>query len=122
VERHLLQDSVATVRVMAAHAIARLGEVGATRAATVRALIPLLDDASATVRTAAVVALGAVGGTDGAAADALRALQADPDSLVRREAAHALARFHQRGGLDPRPAEPSRVERCRTAPRGAPDC
>ncbi len=122
VARRLLQDSMATVRMMAAYAAADVGDVDATRARTIEALIEALNDESVHVRTAAAVALGAVGASSARADMALRAAREDPDSLVRREAAHALQRFHQRGGQDPRPPEPSRLERCRVAPRGSPDC
>ncbi len=118
----MLNDSSVTVRTAAAYAIARVGPSGSSPAASIDAVATALMDETVEVRTAAVVALGAMRPKGSRADSALRSALADPDSIVRREASHALQRFHLRGGRDPRPAEPTRVERCRNAPPGTREC
>lgn len=116
---HLLGDSVISVRQLAAHTL------GASRPFTEGAsalLIAALEDDASSVRVAATVALGAATPLSARAESALRSLGDDEDSLVRREAQHALEQFHRRGGRDPRPTEPSQIEKCRSAPRGTLGC
>ena len=130
-----LGDSVASVREAAAESLGALGPgavgpgaVGREergRRATGMGGTPVDPDArlravavgdpSAAVRVAAVHALGLRGEPPGS--PALRQALADPDVTVRREAAHARAALHRRGGSDPAPPEPSRVELCQWNPR-----
>lgn len=81
------------------------------------AITAALRDSAPSVRRAAVAAFaGEHVALTTAARVALVQAQADPDSTVRTEATHALARFHQRGGVDALPRVPSVVERCRDLP------
>lgn len=90
-----LTDSSTAIRRAAAMGAAR---VAGTNGEVVNALMSAARDRSAWVRVAAVYSLGMAGDTT--ARDALRRALADPDSGVRREAAHALDGFHRRGGED----------------------
>lgn len=77
----------------------------------------VLTDSSTHVRLAAVSALGALpDAPNPLVTAALRGRLIDADSAVRAEAAHALTRFHARGGHDPLSPEPSVTERCKQLP------
>lgn len=116
----MLADSAGRVRV---GAVSVLQSLGPDAWSATPALVHVLLDRDPDVRRAAAVALGDVmPAHDAAATDALRRAQSDPDAAVRQEAAHSLTRFHQRGGLDPRPPEPTRFELCRSKPPGTPGC
>ncbi len=87
------------------------------------AITAALDDSASTVRRTAAVTLGTIDvSLLGTTQSALRHAQADADSAVRTEATHALQRFHQRGGVDAPPREPTAEERCRDLPRRTRGC
>lgn len=116
----MLTDSAGRVRV---GAVSVLQSLGPEAQAATPTLVRALADRDPDVRRAAVVALGDVmPANDAAATQALRSAQSDPDAAVRQEAGHSLTRFHQRGGLDPLPPEPSRLVLCRSKPPGTPGC
>lgn len=99
-------------------AVAAIGALGVPAAAAIPALAAATTDPDAGVRAAAVTTLGGLdAATASAARRALTRALADRDSLVRQEAAHALSAWHRRGGEDPAPPEPSRVELCSRSPR-----
>ncbi len=109
-----LHDPASSVREAALRSAGRLADVDAF---LLRAITAALDDTASAVRRAAVATLGA---RDVRMPDeiriALQGAQADADSAVRTEATHALERFHQRGGVDVAPREPTLAERCRDLP------
>lgn len=103
-------------------AVREAGIVAAARGAREDAFLlnvitAALDDSAPAVRRTAAVTLGTIDvSLPGATQLALRRAQADADSAVRTEATHALQRFHQRGGVDAAPREPTVEERCRDLP------
>lgn len=110
----MLTDSAGRVRVGAADVLRSLGD---SASSATPALVKALHDRDPDVRRAVAVALGYVmPSTDAPATAALSEARADPDGAVRLEAGHALTRFHQRGGQDPLPPEPSRAKLCRRTP------
>lgn len=118
-----LRDSSAMVRAAVATGLGQRSAPGiraldgpaGSKVLPIRALRAATRDPVIEVRLAAVTALGLLGDSTGRP-DIERAL-ADPDSAVRREAAHALTALHRRGGRDPSLPEPSLFELCRSNPR-----
>lgn len=118
-----LRDSSAMVRAAVATALGQRSAQGTraldgpagSEALPIRALRAATRDPVMEVRVAAVTALGLLGDST-SRSDIVRAL-ADPDSAVRREAAHALTALHRRGGRDPSLPEPSLYELCRSNPQ-----
>jgi HEAT repeat protein len=117
VVRPAVADSAVAVRLAAVDV---LGALGPAAVAAVPELVRGLRDRDPAVRATAAVALGLVGPER--AEGPLRAALADPDAAVRREAAHALDTFHRRGGQDTPPPEPSKAEKCLSAPVRTPGC
>jgi HEAT repeat protein len=119
-------DASPTVRALSARVLAPLLSDARVGEQVMAPLLTLLTDRAATVRLAAVRALGTLDTRDPAARQtldaALRAASADADSLVRREARHALSRFHVTGGKDPTPPEPTLAERCAQLPPRSKGC
>lgn len=85
--RRRLTDVAQSVRLQAAHALAKIGPPAAAAAGD---LILLIRDGDETVRCAAIEALGHIGVTEEAAQSALVELLADGSAAVRRSAAKAL--------------------------------
>ncbi len=119
-------DSSPTVRALSARVLAPMLSDARVGEQVMAPLLMLLTDRASTVRLAAVRALGTLDIRDTTALQtldaALRAASADADSLVRREARHALSRFHVTGGTDPTPPEPTPAERCAQLPPRAKGC
>ena len=112
-----LGDSSALVRAASADALDRVGaRLRPRSAALLNVLSNLAHDPEPRMRIRALTILGNVSMPDSLARAALLHARADPDSGVRAEATHALARFRQRGGLEAPPREPSLTERCRDLP------
>lgn len=118
-----LRDSAAVVREAVALGLGQRTPAGLRALATadesaagaISALRVATRDAAPAVRLAAVTSLGLLADAT-SRLDLQRAL-ADPDSAVRREAAHALTALHRRGGRDPSPPEPLLLELCRSNPQ-----
>lgn len=118
-----LSDSTGAVREAVATGLGQRSPSGvrALEAPATSSMAPILAlrrairDSAWAVRLAAVTSLGLIDDATGRP-DIERAL-ADPDSAVRREAAHALTALHRRGGRDPSLPEPSLIELCRSNPR-----
>lgn len=118
-----LSDSAAAIREAVARGLGQRGpsSVRALAVSTQSSMAPILALRHATrdpawpVRLAAVMSLGLIDDATGRP-EIERAL-ADPDSAVRREAAHALTALHRRGGRDASLPEPSLLELCRSNPR-----
>jgi HEAT repeat protein len=101
----LLSDKEPSVRAVCMQSILKLGKAGRKYA---EGIMPLLKDKAAEVRRVAAHTLGCMceldrtignlheRGMTGVASD-IGAMLEDPDSSVRRSAAHALARFGVRG-------------------------
>lgn len=99
-------------------AVSAMGALGVAARVAVPALARAASDGEAGVRAAAVTVLGGLdASTAPAARAALTQALADPDPVVRREAAHALSAWHRRGSEDPAMPEPSRLELCASNPR-----
>lgn len=93
------RDPSPVLRALAAGGLGRTLNDAAVGDAAMASLVELVTDRLTAVRLTALQALGTHATSRALAVDAeLRAASHDTKALVRREALHALSRFHARGG------------------------